>query len=222
MSKGGYRPNSGRKKGSKAWNKGVPMTEIAKARVSASKMGKSSWNKGLKMSDEARKNMSIARIGKKLWPNGRVFSLETREKMSLAKLGKPSKRKNFSFSKESKEKISHSLTGKKHSQEHRDKNRIGQYARHKKNNPDYVPDGWLDLRKKKLKVAGGHHSRTEWGTLKEKYSFSCPCCLRKEPEIKLTRDHIVPVSKGGNNDIGNIQPLCRSCNSRKQTNSIRY
>lgn len=32
---------------------------------------------------------------------------------------------------------------------------------------------------------------------------------------KLTRDHIVPRHMGGGDDIANLQPMCRSCNSSK-------
>ena len=32
---------------------------------------------------------------------------------------------------------------------------------------------------------------------------------------RLTIDHIVPVSKGGTNDIDNLQSMCQPCNSSK-------
>lgn len=62
---------------------------------------------------------------------------------------------------------------------------------------------------------GGSHTLGDWETLKAQYNWTCPCCKRKEPKISLTADHIIPVSKGGSNNIENIQPLCRACNGRK-------
>lgn len=62
----------------------------------------------------------------------------------------------------------------------------------------------------------------EWEQMKETYSYTCPSCLRKEPEIKLTIDHIRPLSRGGRSSIENIQPLCRSCNSSKNDSEVMF
>ncbi len=70
-------------------------------------------------------------------------------------------------------------------------------------------------RRARLNGCKKHHTTNEWNELKQKYDYTCPSCLKKEPLKKLTKDHIIPLIKGGENDINNIQPLCRSCNSRK-------
>ena len=62
----------------------------------------------------------------------------------------------------------------------------------------------------------------EWERLKAQYNWTCPCCKKQEPKIKLTRDHIVAVTRGGSNNIENIQPLCLICDIRKQTKVIKY
>lgn len=59
----------------------------------------------------------------------------------------------------------------------------------------------------------GSHTTKEWLALVKKYKGKCANCHKK---TKLTRDHIMPVSRGGSNYISNIQPLCKSCNSSKR------
>jgi 5-methylcytosine-specific restriction endonuclease McrA len=67
--------------------------------------------------------------------------------------------------------------------------------------------------------AGGHFTEHQWLLLCKKYDYRCLCCLLRK---KLTPDHVIPVSKGGTSNIGNIQPLCLSCNSSKNAKTIDY
>jgi hypothetical protein len=63
------------------WNKGIPMDDETKARVSAAKQGQIPPNKGKPMSDEAKEKLSTARKGKLPFP-------DAVEKMAAANRGK--------------------------------------------------------------------------------------------------------------------------------------
>lgn len=71
------------------------------------------------------------------------------------------------------------------------------------------------------KGVDGSFTLIEWELLKKQYGHRCPICNRNEPNIKLTIDHIIPLSRGGSNYIENIQPLCQSCNVKKHTKIFR-
>lgn len=85
------------------------------------------------------------------------------------------------------------------------------HKRYCKNNPDVIAH--LKARRyAKEKNAEGSHTLEEWNRLKDSCGNVCVFCGSDE---KLTKDHIIPLSKGGSDYIENIQPLCKSCNSKK-------
>lgn len=89
--------------------------------------------------------------------------------------------------------------------------------RWKKEHPEY----WKNRRARE-KGSGEKITEQEINEMKKKYNYTCLRCGLREPEIKLTHDHVLPLSKGGKNTIENSQPLCKSCNSIKGAKHIDY
>ena len=168
---------------------------------------------------------------------GRRYSLEHRRKMSIThkRIGtKPPPPLGIKMSEEQKRKISEAKKGTIPSLAARKKmseTRILRGIAKGSNNPSWrggisFEPGYMSFLNKKRRIlelgADGSHNFGEWENLKAQYNWTCPACKRKEPEIKLTEDHIVPLIKGGSDNIENIQPLCKSCNSKKNTKTIKY
>lgn len=50
--------------------------------------------------------------------------------------------------------------------------------------------------------------------------FTCQYCGREAPDVILEIDHIIPVSKGGDNSIMNLVTSCRDCNRGKSDKEL--
>lgn len=52
----------------------------------------------------------------------------------------------------------------------------------------------------------------------ERDRYHCQSCGKTNIEANLTIDHIIPLARSGQNDISNLQTLCRTCNEKKTSN----
>lgn len=60
----------------------------------------------------------------------------------------------------------------------------------------------------------GYVSKTEWATVISAHDGRCAYC--GEPPQRLTIDHVVPASRGGDHFAGNVVPACFTCNQSKK------
>lgn len=153
--------------------------------------------------EESRANLREAWKRRRLIP----VSAETRLKQSLVRKGKPK-------SAEWRRKISIAKTGQSRPDMQGSNN--PKWIDGRTGEPDYAQRS--AIRRRKL---GKVHPEI-WENIKRRYGYTCPACGRSEPDITLTKDHIIPITKGGTNDPSNLQPLCKSCNSRKHTMIKKY
>jgi len=197
------------------WNKGQKTPKEVRKKLSEAHMGK-------KHSDETRKKISKANKGKVAWCKGKKLSEETKEKM---------RNKRRTPEARIKAGMAGKLGAKKRWQGHVKVKRKYYYKyqyKHQSYKEKY-PNGatkkkrFTNMRyRARKRNAEGSHTFGEWELLKKQYGCICPACGKSEPEIKLTEDHIIPLSKGGSDYIENIQPLCVKCNTRKHARIIIY
>lgn len=64
-------------------------------------------------------------------------------------------------------------------------------------------------------------SNSEKAAVWNKTRGCCSYCNQKlNPFTEFTVDHVVPVSRGGTHELGNLVPCCRSCNSSKSAQDV--
>ncbi len=189
--------------------KGSHLSLEHKIKLSSKLKGRVSPNKGKKFSDEWRKNLSLSHKGF-IPTNLDQLAENARSEKHRKAFGERSKLQIGDKNNRWKGGVSKDIVYLKE--------RAKKYIK-----DHYQQKLWLNRQRRIMKIGnGGSHTLSEWEHLKILYNFTCPACLRKEPEITLTADHIKSLKKGGSDDIENIQPLCRSCNCKKQTKTIKY
>lgn len=77
--------------------------------------------------------------------------------------------------------------------------------------------GALRTARYKAKKSGLEATLTEeqWKAIKALFQQKCIYCGKRTR--RLEKEHVVPVSKGGNLTLHNIVPACRPCNAKKAT-----
>jgi 5-methylcytosine-specific restriction endonuclease McrA len=81
-----------------------------------------------------------------------------------------------------------------------------------KNNKEMYKKYWNKRRTLK-KMLPNDFTIEQWKKCKQYFDYKCAYCGK---ESKLTQDHFIPLSKGGEYTINNIVCACVSCNASKQ------
>ena len=68
--------------------------------------------------------------------------------------------------------------------------------------------------------APGSHTIAEWKSVLRHHKRKCAYCKVALTTKNVSKDHRTPLVRGGTNDIRNIIPACRRCNSRKHTRTF--
>lgn len=77
--------------------------------------------------------------------------------------------------------------------------------------------GQRERRNNRLTEGVSDFTNEQWSQKLEEFGGRCAYCKRALPQ---SRDHVIPISKGGFHTASNIVPACKPCNSAKGTKSL--
>jgi len=84
------------------------------------------------------------------------------------------------------------------------------YRKYAVENPDVIRNKRI---KRRLRMMDNGIFQVTKRDLRRLLSRQCVFCGTKE---NITLDHVIPVARGGRHSVGNLMPLCLSCNTSKQ------
>lgn len=67
--------------------------------------------------------------------------------------------------------------------------------------------------KRRLQIDTCNLTAKEWNNILTTFLHCCAYCGRSD--VRLTQDHVLPLSKGGAHSRFNVAPACQPCNSKK-------
>jgi 5-methylcytosine-specific restriction endonuclease McrA len=172
------------------------------------KKGHSGYWKDKKLYEETKIKMSLSRKGNKGHPST-IENIERMRNLGFEHAGKNHWNYQGGISKD-KERIF--IMNKNRTNEWRKKN---PEKYNKSNHESRVK------RRARMRGAEGSHTYEDFVEKKRLLGNKCMICGKSETEVKMTIDHIIPLSKGGSNYISNIQPLCFHCNSSKNNKMLK-
>lgn len=73
------------------------------------------------------------------------------------------------------------------------------------------------MRRGRVNGAHGTHTKAERACIYDSYLGRCAYCFNVSA---ADFDHVVPLARGGTNDIGNLVPACEKCNASKGAKSL--
>lgn len=74
-------------------------------------------------------------------------------------------------------------------------------------------------RRARVREAEGTVTAEDWLLILEQHKHRCYYC--KKIRVRMTLDHVIPLSKGGRNSPENVVPACVSCNCAKRDKILR-
>jgi|SRR6266850_5562453 len=96
---------------------------------------------------------------------------------------------------------------------------VERQKRYANKHPELINHRVSQYRARKCK-AHGRHTLEQWMSRVEFYGWRCAYCPKILTLNTLTKDHVVPLIRGGSNWASNLVPACRSCNASKHDKKL--